>query len=240
MKILQLNVWSCNLTPAIVELINREQPDVICFQEVISAERTGKILQSLEEMLEDISYKHVYYSPLAKFRFMHGTARRGNAILSKYPLEDTETFWTHGEFCEDFDYTVGWNAARGVACATVVAPGGKIRVMTTHGYHVRDHKNGNEETLKACRQIADYVAAIDLPLVLTGDFNLTPQSESMQVFDGQLRNLTREYGFTTTRNHLTSKTEACDYILTRGIDVEDFSALDDVVSDHQALVVNFS
>lgn len=240
MKLLQLNTWSCNLAPEIVKLLQREQPDVVCLQEVISAEQTGKILQSLEEILADAPYEYVYYSPLAKFRFMHRTASRGNAILSRYPLAGTGTFWTHGEFQPDFDYSIGWNSARGVAYATVQTPGGDVRVVTTHGYHIKTHKNGDEETLRACRQIDKFIRDIDGPVVLTGDFNLVPESESMQVFDGSLRNLTREANLKTTRNHLTSKTEACDYILTRDVDVQQFAALDDVVSDHQALLLEFA
>lgn len=240
MKLLQLNTWSCNLAPEIVKLLQREQPDVVCLQEVISTERTGKVLQSLEEILTEVPYEYVYYSPLAEFRFMHSTASRGNAILSKYPLVDVGTFWTHGEFQSDFDYSLGWNSARGVAYATVQSPGGDIKVVTTHGYHVKTHKKGDEETLRACRQIDEFVRNLDGPVVLTGDFNLVPESESMQVFDDTLRNLTREAKLKTTRNYLTTKTEVCDYILTRDIEVQQFAALDDVVSDHQALSLVFA
>lgn len=239
MKLLQLNTWSCNLAPAIINLLNREQPDIVCLQEVISTEQTGKILQSLEEILEKSPYKYSYYSPLAEFRFMHSTARRGNAILSKYPLVDTGIFWTHGEFQPDFDYSIGWNQARGVAYATVQTPEGDIHILTTHGYHVREHKNGNEETLKACKQIAEYISRTAGRLVLTGDFNLVPDSQSMRVFDGLLRNLCVENRVVTTRNNLTDKTDTCDYILTRDIAVQDFRVLDDVVSDHKALQVTF-
>lgn len=240
MKLLQLNTWSCNLAPEIAKLLQREQPDIVCLQEVISTEQTGKVLQSLEEIVVEVSYEYVYYSPLAQFRFMHGTASRGNAILSKYPLVDTGTFWTHGEFQPDFDYSMGWNSARGVAYATAQTPEGDIRVVTTHGYHIKMHKNGDDETLRACRQIDEFVRNLDGPVVLTGDFNLVPESESMRVFDGTLRNLTREANLNTTRNYLTTKTEVCDYILTRDIEVRRFAALDDVVSDHQALLLEFA
>lgn len=239
MKLLQLNTWSCNLAPEIVKLLQREQPDIVCLQEVISTEQTGKVLQSMEEILAEVPYEHVYYSPLAQFRFMHGTACRGNAIFARYPLQDAGTFWTHGEFQSDFDYSMGWNSARGVAYATVQLPQARVQIVTTHGYHIKSHKHGDEHTLAACRQIAEYINTLDNPVVLAGDFNLVPDSDSIRVFDGQLRNLTREYGLTTTRNHLTAKTEACDYILTRDLDAHAFAALSDVVSDHAALMLEF-
>lgn len=239
MKILQLNTWSCNLAPAIVDVLNREQPDVVCLQEVISAEQTGKVLQSLEEILEKTPYEYVYYSPLVEFRFMHGTAQRGNAILSKYPFEFTETFWTNGEFQENFDYSSGYNAARGVAAAILRTPDGPLNIVTTHGYHVKEHKNGNDQTKAACETILAYCQNLKGPIVLTGDFNLVPKSDSMNVFSEVFRNLCSENNVETTRNHLTAKSETCDYILTKDVDVTSFRVLDDVVSDHRALEITF-
>lgn len=240
MKVLQLNSWSCNLAPAISELLNREQPDIVSLQEVISTDKTGKILQSLEEILEKSPYEYVYYAPLVEFKFMHGTAQRGNAILSKYPFEFTETFWTKGEFQEDFDYSIGYNAARGVACATIQTPAGNVNVLSVHGYHVKEHKNGNEETLAACKMIADYGDNVEGPVIIAGDFNLVPESESMKVFDDNYVNLCTKNNVLTTRNHLTTKSETCDYILTKDLSVDSFSVLEDEVSDHKALIANVS
>mgnify|MGYP001241821215 CR=1 FL=1 len=238
MKVLQLNAWAGNLTPEIVRMLDREDPDIVCLQEVISVDRTAKILQSLEELLEAHTFKYVYYSPLVQFRYMHGHAQRGNAVLSKYPILQQDTFWTNGgAFQPDFEYSMGWNSARGVAHCLIDAPDGPIHVVTNHGYHVREHKNGTAETLAACQQIADYCQQLEGKVVLTGDFNLVPRSDSLEVLNRTMRNLCIEHDVQTTRNHLTTKTEVCDYIFVNdAVTVEDFAVLDDVVSDHKALV----
>lgn len=240
MKILQLNTWSCNLAPAISDLLNREQPDIVTLQEVINTDHTGKILQSLDEILAESPYEYVYYAPLVEFNFMSNTAQRGNAILSKHPIEFTDTLWTKGEFQENFDYSVGYNAARGVACATVRTPNGSVSVLSVHGYHVKEHKNGNDETLDACRMILDYTSNLKGAVIIAGDFNLTPDSDSMKVFADTYRNLCIENNVATTRNRLTKKTETCDYILTRDLEVNSFRVLEDEVSDHVALEASFS
>lgn len=239
MKVIQLNTWSCHLAPAIAQLFEREQPDIVCLQEVVSAESTHKLLGSIQEVLQEYPFAYSYYSPLVQFRFMAGMAQRGNMILSKYPIRSSSEFWTAGEFQADFTQDIAYNAARNVTHCQVETPDGLVHMLTTHGYHVAAHKLGNEETLKACRQIANYIRTLSEPVILTGDFNLAAESESMRIFDGQLKNLIREYDVRTTRNHLTAKTEACDFILTRGIEETTFVALDDVVSDHKALVADF-
>lgn len=238
MKVVQLNAWAGNLTPEIVRMLDREEPDIVCLQEVISTEVTAKVLQSLEELLEDHPFPYVYYSPLVQFRYMHGYAMRGNAILSKYPILEQDTFWTNGQFQPDFEYSMGWNSARGVAHCLVDTPAGPLHVITNHGYHVREHKNGTAETLAACRQIADFCQQLDGKAILTGDFNLVPRCESLDALNSTMRNLCIEYDVQTTRNHLTTKTEVCDYIFVNdAVMVEDFVVLDDVVSDHKALAV---
>lgn len=239
MKILQLNAWSLHLAPAIVQLLDREDPDIVCLQEVVSTESSRKILGSIQEVLREHPYEYYYFSPLVRFNYMHHIAERGNMILSKYPITFTHELWTAGEFQADFTKDMPYNSARNVVHCRVDTPAGFLHVLTTHGYHIKSHKHGDEHTLAACQQISEYIETLDGPVVLTGDFNLVPDSVSMQVFEGRLRNLTSDYGLSTTRNFLTSKTEPCDYILTRDIQPDRFAVLEDIVSDHSALVLEY-
>jgi endonuclease/exonuclease/phosphatase family metal-dependent hydrolase len=57
-----------------------------------------------------------------------------------------------------------------------------------------------------------------------------------------MRNLITEYGVTSTRTSLYTKTEErfADYIfVSKDIEVKDFKVLPDVVSDHAALLLEF-
>lgn len=84
----------------------------------------------------------------------------------------------------------------------VALPSGKAwRVFNHHGHYNPLHKKGNAETMRQCQIIADKVKACTGPIVLAGDFNLTPRSVS--------------------------------------VDVTAFRASDEVVSDHQALIMEF-
>jgi endonuclease/exonuclease/phosphatase (EEP) superfamily protein YafD len=89
-------------------------------------------------------------------------------------------------------------------------------------------------------QIADYITTLSGPVILAGDFNLAPHSESLEVINKQLRNLSVEFKLETTRTFLTSKVEVCDYIFVNGaVKVTKFLALEDIASDHKALVLEF-
>lgn len=243
MKLLQLNAWSCKLSPEITRLFQEEVPDFACMQEVVSSDFGGKILDTVEEILDAHPFADYYYTPLVEFAFMHRRASRGNMIASQQPIAKRRELWTHGSYTADFDYldSGGYNVARNIAHATVTTDSGSLHLLTLHGYHVAEHKNGNEETMHACRMLRDYAASLDGAVIITGDFNLAPASESIQLLSEDFRNLSTEYKLMTTRNSLTTKTEVCDYIFVNdAVQVQDFYIPDAVVSDHTALILEFS
>ena len=243
MKIIQLNTWSCKLSTEIVRLFDQEQPEIVCLQEVLQAEFGGKILETIDEITDAHTFTDYHYTPLVEFAFMHHRASRGNMIASNLPMTQKAELWTHGQYTEDFDYvdSGGYNVARNIAHAIVTDKQTQIHVLTLHGYHLPNHKNGNEETLRACKQLLDYAQQLEAPVIITGDFNLAPESESIKLIESAFRNLSVEYTLQTTRNHLTSKTEVCDYIFVNDkVTVNNFYMSDIIASDHNALVLDFT
>lgn len=242
MKLIQLNTWSCKLSTEIVRLFNTERPDFTCLQEVVSADFDGKILDTINQVTDEYSFNDYYYTPLVEFGFMHHRAKRGNMITSQFPIVESFEVWTHGKYVEDFDYidSGGYNAARNIAHAKVETPQGIVNILTLHGYHIKEHKNGDEETLHACRELIELASSFDGPVIITGDFNLAPESESIQQINRYFRNLSIENNLSTTRNYLTQKTEVCDYIFVNNkIKVNNFYMSDITASDHNALVLDF-
>lgn len=242
MKLVQLNTWSCKLPTEIVRLFQKEAPDVVCLQEVVTGIDGGKIFDTIQAITNKYSFEYEYNTPLVEFNFMHKSATRGNMIAANWKFLDTQQVWTLGQFTRNFDYTHsgGYNVARNIAHAIVETPQGSCHVLTLHGYHMKEHKNGNDETLRACRELVEYSTSLDGPVIITGDFNLSPTSESIQLVNRAFRNLTTEYNLTTTRNHLTEKTEVCDYIFVNDkVNVKQFYMSDIIASDHNALVLDF-
>lgn len=242
MKLIQLNTWSCKLPTEIIRLFKEEKPDIVCLQEVVTADNGGKIFDTIGTITNEYPFTYEYNTPLVEFNFMHRSATRGNMIASKIELSETNELWTLGSFTKDFDYvdSGGYNVARNIAHAKIVTTEGILHVLTLHGYHIKEHKNGNDETLRACRELVEYAKSLDGSVVITGDFNLAPTSESIQVVNQAFRNLTVEQGLLTTRNHLTNKTEVCDYIFVNDqVHIDSFSMSSVIASDHNALVLDF-
>jgi len=242
MKLIQLNVWGGRLESSIYRLVEHEKPDILCWQEAIDfAGEVYSFFGTLKAFkLRFPEYKYIYYSPGIRFKFMNKNAEWGNCIVSRYKIAEKSTHWTHLSFINNFNFDdYDYNAHNFQHCV-IEAAGRKLHVLNHHGYHIPDHKNGNEETLEQMKQIRQYVDKLGGPVVLAGDFNLAPHSKSLEVINRRLTNLSLKYKLRTTRTVLSSKTEVCDYIFVNDkIKVNYFSTSKTLVSDHVALIVEF-
>jgi endonuclease/exonuclease/phosphatase family metal-dependent hydrolase len=239
MKILQLNIWGGKLGKQIVELIERERPDVVCFQEAIVLPHEGTLLfTQYGDIQKETGFEHSYFSPAFGFTMMNHRADFGNAIMSRTPFVSQNTVFTRGDYNPTIDLVDGDYNMRNLQHAVVQHNEKDLHILNHHGHHLRQHKMGDEETLRQCTMIADYIHTLEGDVVLCGDFNLAPESESLGVLNSLLTNHCIESGATTTRTVLTHKTEVCDYIFTsRGLSAKNFKVLPDIASDHAALTV---
>ncbi len=239
MKILQLNIWGGKLGKQIIEVLDREKPDIVCFQEAISLPyQDGLLFTQLEVIQAKGGFEHLYFSPAFGFTMMNHSADFGNAVLSHAPLTNTNTVFTRGEYNPAIDLVDGDYNIRNLQHVEMVQNGRILHILNHHGHHISQHKMGDEETLRQCALIAEYIQKLEGDVVLTGDFNLAPESESLGLLNKILTNHCIESGATTTRTPLTHKTEVCDYIFTSpSLKTQNFKILPDIVSDHAALVV---
>lgn len=104
------------------------------------------------------------------------------------------------------------------------------------------YKIANAETL------SHRLRTLDQPFILSGDFNVTMNTEVIKMLEPYGRNLTREYGITNTLNadihkaqHLFPPGLAVDYIFTHpAISINHFKVIEQRnLSDHMGLVVEF-
>lgn len=241
MKILQLNIWGGRLGSQIKQLINREQPDIVCFQEAIKVEGgSGFVFDELREIQTDTKFEHCYFSPSFGWKLMKREAQSGLATMSKVPFTYTDNAFTRLKYISDFDILDTDYNVRSLQHVTIKHNGELFHVLNHHGHHIPNHKDGDEETMRQCQMIVEYIDGLEGAVVLCGDFNLKPYSESLELINKKLVNHAKERGILTTRTPLTHKTEVCDYIFTSpGIRVKNFQVLDDIASDHKALLVEF-
>ncbi len=241
MKLIQLNTWNGRLERAITDFFKQEQADIICTQEGISLDRSSGLFLNLELMQAAAGLSYKAFGPAFSFKYMSSVAHYGNAILSRWPIQNSEVVFISMQYEPDYNHHKQQIAnMRNFVHAVIKVDGKTLNVLTHHGYWIAEHKNGNSETLRQMEQLGDYIDDLRGPIILTGDFNLAPHSQSIGLISQRLRNLSVEHHLKTTRTALTTKSEVCDYIfVNHAIEVKKFYASDEVVSDHKALILDF-
>lgn len=241
MKLLQLNTWAGRVEGPLEDFIVKHQFDIICLQEGISfPKENAAISLSIENIQTLGKLKYSAAAPLFTFRLMNSQANFGNFILSKEPIVKSEVVFTRLQHQTNFDFNEHDYNARNFVHAVIEANGEICNIITHHGHHVPEHKNGNKETLRQMGIIAEYIDDLEGPIILSGDFNLIPASPSIGIINERLENLSAKHGLRTTRTQLTHKKEVCDYIfVNKQVAVKKFWASDEILSDHKALILEF-
>lgn len=242
MKIVQLNIWQGKFGKEIIGFLKAEAPDFVCMQEVNDLKgRAGyKFFATLDEIKEETGFEHVFMSPTYSSRYMERELEYGNAILSRLPFESTETVFTKGEYVRHFDIEEHDGEIRNLQIGKVKAGGKDLYILNHHGYRIPRSKAGDSESLRQMKLIAGKVRALNGAVIMCGDFNLSPDSESIGVIDKELTNLSAVNGLKRTYNQFSIVNAVCDYIFVNDrVKVQDFQMSDEVLSDHKALVLEF-
>ncbi len=246
MKLIQANIWGGNIAYTLSDFLCAEKPDILCLQEAVALKpgERGFLFKSVDELAKIMEADHVYMSPTFSYDYMHTTAHFGNCIISKLPFTHQETVFTRGSHEQDFDWQLQRSQEnRNFQYVQITLRDNQtLKLFNHHGHQIPAHKNGDDETKRQCQQIAEAIKVESGgKLILTGDFNLVPDSLSLTPLNDLLRNLTKEARLATTRTLLSHKTEPCDYIfVSEDIKVDSFRVSHEVISDHSALILEFS
>ena len=115
-------------------------------------------------------------------------------------------------------------------------------IMNVHGLWNGQGKTDSFDRLAQSEKIKGFLDTLTTPKILCGDFNLRPDTESLEIFEDDMENLIKTYGVESTRTRFYPKSEKfADYIfVSPEIQVDKFEVLPDEVSDHAALLLEFS
>lgn len=257
MKIITLNTWGGRAGKEALRAFfvnHKDDVDIFCLQEIWSAPYQnldgmtvgGKSLdhstimtEGLQELSEILSDFTPYFRPhhgdnyglLTFVRKTVEVAAEGELFVHKY-----KDFIPEGDIGKH---------ARNIQYVTVSRDGTPCTVINFHGLWNGLGKGDSEDRLEQSRNILAFTAGIGGHIVLCGDFNLSPDTESMRMLESSgFRNLISEYGVTSTRTSLytyTTQSPFADYVLvSEGIMVADFKVLPDEVSDHAPLYLEIT
>lgn len=256
MKIISLNTWGGFAgKEALLDFFRTHaDTDVFCLQEIWAAPyehlegasaggrelKNEQIMvygkQEIEAALPD---HRSYFRP-------HFEDHYGLLILVKKSLtilEEGERF-VHRDKGYKPEGDIGQHA-RNIQYVTVAAENGPVTIINFHGLWAGKGvgKIDTPERLIQSERLAAFLMERTEPLVLMGDFNLLPDTESLAMLEkAGLKNLIKEYGITSTRtSHYTKPEKYADYALVSPtVTVRSFEVLPDEVSDHAPLKLELS
>lgn len=247
MKIISLNTWGGIAGEKdLIDFFKRNKAvDVFCLQEVFNGgkgdatEKSEKIeskVYNLLSQVKDVLPNHeCYFRPHLKDHY-------GLAIFIKKDivvLEEGEQF-VHKEKGYMPTGNMGYHA-RNVQYMKINSTGGNIYIINFHGLWNGMGKTDTEDRLAQSKNIIRFIQDLQANVVLCGDFNLRPDTESLRMIPRELhlRNLIEEYEIQSTRTSYYTKSEKfADYIFVAPtIKVKDFRVLPDEVSDHAPLLL---
>ena len=156
------------LLKQIIETINNENIDVICFQEIITTSR----IQYIESICKSTKLKYYESYELSKNNIVKDT-NCGIAVLSKYPLEvlKKELFSNPGLTKTTSSGKTYYLFDKGYMIVNIMIDGKKYKLLTHHGFPYGTFDSTAEENIQVFK-FFDEVIKNNNPDIITGDFNV--------------------------------------------------------------------
>ena len=238
MKIITLNTWGGRVSQIDAFILSHASDvDIFCFQEVhakktkeadISQKERPEFFEELQKLLPDflgIFTEQVPHTGLAIFV-------RNNLEIEQM---DSYVLLSADELLPPQNYP------RIVQAITLKDP--HITILNFHGTPGGEKKDSPQRE-KQMDRLHKVLNRYTTEKILLGDFNLRPDTKAISGIENIMRNLVIEHGIKTTRTKLYKKKDEmpfADYIfVTSKINVNEFKVLEDEVSDHMPLYLDFT
>lgn len=257
MKLLNMNVCiKLDNIKDIIELISKDEYDIITLQEVMRKIEDSAFDRYNKSNLikSNLDYNYSFFGPLwianhheknnVISKDFGGLVEQGNEILSKYPIIQSENIFYYKNYSDFTDVTKFRQEDHPRAFENIIlnVNSKKLQIINVHGIWNKD-KTGDERTIKQSEIILSYVRN-DIPCIITGDFNLLPNTKSIQKINQKMTNLIEKYNIHSTRptfdDGLDKGNIVCDYIFVNDkVKINSFKVIESNVSDHFPLVLDF-
>lgn len=209
----------------ILDFVQDEDPDIVCFQEFITLPGSHHDLKNLKDELVPLSYSHVYYTDRVPRKINFGMA-----TLSRYPIVRKEMI--------DFKESLN-----GSMCSDIVIAEDTVRIYNCHLQSIRLRKDYNDlldslifnyserqldelkyisvrmkqayiQRAEQVEILARHISSSPYPVIVCGDFNDTPVSYTYHKLSRNLKDAFVESGSGTGKTFRGSLPYArIDYLL---------------------------
>ncbi len=132
-------------------------------------------------------------------------------------------------------------------CVELNMSGKLLTVYNFHGTSFPGSKLDTKKRLKQSAIILDFLKLKKGPIILIGDFNLLPQTQSIKILEENYRNLIKEFNIERTRSDLSSYAKGDDFqkfadytFVSKDIEIKNFEVPIIEISDHLPMLLEFS
>ncbi|HEX7042879.1 MAG TPA: endonuclease/exonuclease/phosphatase family protein [Patescibacteria group bacterium] len=250
-KILQLNIWAGSRFPALKKFLKENDFDILCFQEVSGPRDSGNVHVEFDsfDALEKILGK-THNSRLVKsniFAADPNNQYEANAIFYKNALQliSEDILWLNKRDTPFPQNGPLEELGRSALLLTLSKNSKEFLVINAHLAWAQtsiEQPHQRAQNLKLVEKIKD----LNKPWILTGDFNISPENQTILDLEKLGKNLTKEVGvYNTIDPTVHTAWEKIkpgfpvDYIfVSPDIKVNRFEILENIhMSDHFGLTV---
>ena len=205
----------------IASVISEAKPDLVALQEVdYKTNRSKKY-----DLVTELGFR-TQMSPLFSRAMYYDDGEYGEGILSNYTFLTTKN--------HPLPYTEGKEPRSAAEVNVVIASGDTIRFVGTH----LDHEADDYNRFIQAKELDRVVRRDDLPTILVGDLNETPENRGMQLLFKYWERSFADNAFTFPSDEPIKKIDYVLYHPARRWRVLEKRVIDErVASDHRPVLV---
>lgn len=231
MKVISWNIWRGKNLDKIIELLKQEKPDIVGLQEVKGFLKGDEKLSSAQTIAEKLGYQFFYQKAFTTDRH-YPPYDIGNALLTKLPIREQIGYELSG--IADYEGSA-ITEPRGAVEVKIISNGTEVSFLSTH----LAYSDNLADVPIRQKQLNKLLQAIgQRTVVLMGDFNALPKSETIQTLSKVLVNADPVSRVPTWNRHKDNHNFRIDYIfVSPNVRYENFRVLKSQASDHQPIAV---
>ena len=226
--------------------------DIFCLQEVFDTESgntqsgvaRANLYKEIEQSLPNhngyfaVSQEGHDFAGYAAFDIKYGQVM---FVHKDIDLEEEGHVFTHRHKNGMETFDDAHNLGRPLQYITFNKDNKQFMVANMHGLWNGKGKSDDEDRINQSKNIKKVLDGFDGSKVLCGDFNLLPHTESIKILEKDMKNLITDFNIKSTRSSIyTKELKHADYVLTTpDVKVKHFEVLQDEVSDHLPLLLEF-